>query len=181
MRSEFNVIELEVHYRVGRHICALADWIAKPAKGHKTISDGCQYDETKNPSKVERFTGPLDKQTQEIVKRVKNQLDAFPGEFIGVLCPKGSVLEAVAEKLVEELGELVCVQRSGDYQDFNPEIPVIVSTIHSGKGLEYRCVHIPSADSLKKMPHSRELIYTAVTRAKTSVTIYHGGRSQRLP
>jgi superfamily I DNA/RNA helicase len=173
MKSDFNVVELEFHYRIGRNICALADRIAKPAKGHKAISDGCQYNEIKNPSKVERLTASLDEQAEEIVERIKNQLDAFPGEFIGVLCPKGPVLETVADKLVEELGDLVCVQRSGDYHDFDLDKPVIVSTIHSGKGLEYRCVHIPSADSLKRMPHSRELIYTAVTRAKTSVTIYN--------
>lgn len=173
MKATFNVVELEMHYRIGRNICALADRVAKPAKGHKPISDGCQYDETKNQSTVERVTAPLSEQVARIIDRVETQLDAFPSEFIGVLCPKASVLNTVADALVSEFGNRVCVQKSGEYKDFDPEKPIIVSTIHGGKGLEYRCVHIPSADSLKSMPHSRELIYTAVTRAKTTVTIYH--------
>jgi DNA helicase IV len=172
MKSQFNVVELEMHYRIGRNICALADRIAKPAKGHKPISDGCQYNEAKNQSTVERITAPLVQQIGMIISRIKTQLDTFPDEFIGVLCP-GGALNMVTEALVEELGDLVCVQKQGEYQDFDLEKPIIVSTIHSGKGLEYRCVHIPSAESLKRTPHSRELIYTAVTRAKTTVTIYH--------
>lgn len=173
MEGEFNIVELEMHYRIGRAICALADRIAKPSKGHKPISDGCQYDEAKNPSSVDRHVAPLDEQVKLIVERIGTQMDAFPGEFIGVLCPTRAVLDAVATTIEADLGDVVCVQRPGEYQDFAPEKPVIISTIHSGKGLEYRCVHVPSAEALKSMPHSRELIYTAVTRAKTTVSIYH--------
>ena len=173
MKDAFNVVELEVHYRIGQKICAFADRLAKFSKGHKPISDGCQYDEVKNPSAVERNIAPLDDQVDMIVERIKTQLDTFPNEFIGVLCPTNGVLDVVATGLEAVLGGLVCVQKAGEYQDFDLSKPVVISTIHSGKGLEYRCVHIPSAESLKSMPHSRELIYTAVTRAKTTVSLYH--------
>jgi DNA helicase IV len=173
MKMSFNVVELELHYRIGRKICALADRLAKVAKGHKQITDGCQYDEVKNPSSVERHIAPLDEQIEMIVERIKTQMETFPDEFIGVLCPNTDVLDAVAGELTTALGSRVCVQRGGDYHDFDLSRPVIISTIHSGKGLEYRCIHVPSAEALKGMPHSRELIYTAVTRAKTTVTIYH--------
>lgn len=173
MKGSFNVVELELHYRIGRNICLFADRLAKPSRDHKPITDGCQYNEVKNPSSVERERLSLDKQIERIAKRVKTQLQTFPGEFIGVLCPTNKVLDQVAEELTAELGKRVCVQKSGEQDYFDLKHPVVVSTIHSGKGLEYRCVHIPSAESLKFMPHSRELIYTAVTRAKTTVTIYH--------
>jgi superfamily I DNA/RNA helicase len=173
MRSKFNVIELEKHYRIGRKICELADRLAKSSKGHKPISDGCQYDELKSESSVFRATRPFDEQVALIIDRIKNQMDTFPGEFIGILCPRLQVLEDIAPRLQTALGSVVCVQRGGDYRDFDQRKPVIISTIHGGKGLEYRCVHIPSAESLKSMPHSRELAYTAVTRARTTVSIYH--------
>ena len=173
MRGRFNVVELETHYRIGRNICALADRIARPSKGHKLIGDGCRYDEAKNESKVEHIVLPLPEQIAMIGERIKNQLDTFPDEFIGVLCPTNDVLDVVASELERSLGTVVNVQRSQDYHDFDLKHPVIVSTIHSGKGLEYRCVHIPSTETLKKGPRSRELIYTAVTRAKTSVVIYN--------
>ena len=173
MSSRFNVVELKTHYRIGRNICALADRIAKPSKGHKQIGEGCRYDETTNESTVEVFELSLEKQIEMISERIQNQLEVFPEEFIGVLCPTNAVLDIVAASLEKLLGRIVCVQRSESYQDFDLERPVIISTIHNGKGLEYRCVHIPSTETLKTVPRSRELIYTAVTRAKTALAIYH--------
>lgn len=176
MKDRFHVVELETHYRVGQNICELADRIAKPARGHKLILDGSQYDEKKRKSSVERFKLSVDDQMGLMATRIRTQVDAFPGEFIGVLCATSSVLDSVTEYLSDVMNEILCVQKSGDYQDFDLRRPVIVSTIHGGKGLEYRCVHIPSAESLRwprSKPHSRELMYTAITRAKTSVSIYH--------
>lgn len=173
MGATFKIVELELHYRIGRNICFFADRIAKPARGHKLITDGCQYDERKNPSSVERIKTPFPDQINAIVERIKVQLVTFPGEFIGVLCPTNAVLAEVANELASHFNAELCVQQAGSQQDFDIARPIVVSTIHSGKGLEYRCVHIPSAESLKGMPHPRELIYTAVTRARTTVTLYH--------
>lgn len=169
----FDIVELQKHYRIGRKICAFADRLAKPAKGHKPISAGAQYDEDKNPSLVERVQLTFADQIETIASRCKTQIETFPGEFIGVLCPTNPILNAVALELAKKLPDLVTVQRKGEYEDFDDSRPVILSTVHGGKGLEYRCVHFPAGEELKHVPRSREVVYTAVTRARTTVSIYH--------
>ena len=51
-------------------------------------------------------------------------------------------------------------------------------TTHSSKGLEFRAVHIVGTDKVKKFNLQRNLTYTAITRAKTSLNIYS---SMNLP
>ncbi|WP_404364431.1 ATP-binding domain-containing protein [Corallococcus coralloides] len=168
-----NQIELRFHYRIGRSICLLADRIAKPARGHKPIFDGCCYDEAKAASSVRVIKGEIDIQLASLVESIKQQLDAYPGELIGVMCPRNDALDVVVEHLELHFPGMLTVQRRGEYLPFSSEKPIVCSTLHNGKGLEFRCVHIVSTELLKGMPHNRELIYTGVTRAKTSLRIYH--------
>jgi len=59
-------------------------------------------------------------------------------------------------------------------REFDPKLPVWVSTVHSSKGLEYRCAHIVSADELSTFnAHERRVVFMAITRAKTTLDIYH--------
>ena len=51
-----------------------------------------------------------------------------------------------------------------------------VSTIHSVKGLEFRALHLADAERLKRFPAQRRMSYVAVTRAKTSLSVYHRER-----
>jgi ATP-dependent exoDNAse (exonuclease V) alpha subunit len=44
-------------------------------------------------------------------------------------------------------------------------------TVHSAKGSEFRAVHLLEGEAFK--PHNRELAFTAATRAKTEVSVYH--------
>jgi len=175
-KSTYEVIELKKHYRIGRKICAFADKLAKHSKGHRKILSGCQYDETRDPqSSVIRIPkDTIDEQVEALTDLCRLHLDTFPGEFIGVMCPTNDVLDTVAPELERVFGDKVVVQRTGDFSDYSEDHPIIVSTIHAGKGVEYRCVHIPIAEE-NKYAHNRELMYTAVTRARTSVTIYHTG------
>ena len=64
------------------------------------------------------------------------------------------------------------------YSDFNNEKRVILTTTHGSKGLEFRAVHILGTDKVKRFPLQRNLTYTAITRAKTSLNIYS---SRNLP
>jgi hypothetical protein len=41
--------------------------------------------------------------------------------------------------------------------------------------LEVRALHFAAAEYVKKVPHQRNVGFTAVTRAKTSLAIYHDG------
>jgi DNA helicase IV len=133
------------------------------------------YDEATYPSTVE-VLGELGikDQVAEAVKRIKTQLQAYPGEMIGVLCPRAEDLKIVAELLdASEIAGEMQVQRAGAYTPIIAERPVVVTTVQGAKGLEFRAVHLMAADKLKKFRTQRNLTYTAVTRAKTTLVVYH--------
>jgi superfamily I DNA/RNA helicase len=68
------------------------------------------------------------------------------------------------------------VQTSDEgYEAFDPQRSICVCKLHSAKGLEFRAFHILAAEGLKKFPMQRELTFMGVTRAKTSLCIYHSG------
>jgi superfamily I DNA and RNA helicase len=170
-------IELKRHYRIGHAICRLADRIAKPSKGHRMIFEGCCYDEDSQPSRVQRFDVPLDEQLRRAAEAISHQIDAYPEELIGVLCPRNEHLKQVAAYLQRSFPSKVLVQASdAEYQDFQTSMPITCSSLHNAKGLEFRCVHVLACDGLLGLPRNRELIYTGVTRAKTSLDIYHDGQ-----
>ena len=50
---------------------------------------------------------------------------------------------------------------------------MIVGTIHSTKGMEFRTCHIVSAECIKKFATQKKMAFTAATRAKTSLNIYN--------
>jgi superfamily I DNA/RNA helicase len=52
---------------------------------------------------------------------------------------------------------------------------VLLSTVHATKGLEVRALHILVAEDLRVFDRHRHVAYMAVTRAKTSLSIYHSG------
>ena len=65
------------------------------------------------------------------------------------------------------------MQRAGAYSSFSPDRHVVLSTTMGAKGVEFRAAHILAADNLKRFPTQRNLTYTAVTRTKTSLSVYH--------
>jgi superfamily I DNA/RNA helicase len=52
---------------------------------------------------------------------------------------------------------------------------VIVSTFHAAKGMELRALHLAACDELKSsfFLNNRRMTFTAVTRAKTAISVYH--------
>lgn len=167
---------LHHHYRNGIKICRVADGIKNLIDNPKSMEATSNYDEAAYPSTVE-VLGQLEIEAQvlEAVKRIKTQLQAYPGEMIGVLCPRAEDLKAVAERLAaSEITEEVQVQRAGAYTSIIAGRSVVVTTVQGAKGLEFRAVHLMAADKLKKFATQRNLTYTAVTRAKTTLVVYHG-------
>jgi superfamily I DNA/RNA helicase len=59
------------------------------------------------------------------------------------------------------------------YEIFDPQKSICACKLHSAKGLEFRALNILAAEGLKKFPMQRELAFMGVTRAKTSLCIYH--------
>src|ERR1700730_18454828 len=53
------------------------------------------------------------------------------------------------------------------------EKALIVTTVHGAKGLEFRALHLLGMDRIVKFPSQKRMSYTAVTRCKTSLRIYH--------
>jgi DNA helicase IV len=166
---------LTAHYRNGLKICRVADGIKNLIDHPDGLEATSNYDEAKFPSTVEVFGDlSLEEQIALAVPRIQTQLLAYPGEMIGVFCARVEDLDVVREELAAStLRDEIHVQRAGAYSPFSPDRQVVLSTIMGAKGLEFRAVHILAADALKKFPTQRNLTYTAVTRAKTSLSIYH--------
>lgn len=171
-------VPLRFHYRCGEKICKLADGIAKYTTEHERLEDTCNYDESVRPSRV-TIHGQVSPETQAqlIIEDLRVQLKAYPGELLGVACPLreqvGPIWDAISAS--SELAPFaVCQTNEEGYVAFQPHTCISVSTIHSAKGLEFRTLHIPGAEGIKKHgPVQRNVAYTAVTRAKTSLSIYH--------
>jgi superfamily I DNA/RNA helicase len=169
-------LSLRYHYRNGRKICELADGIAKDTEGHEKLLATSQYDEDDRPSTVETFQGNLSAQCEKICTALKTQLRVYPKEFLGVVCPKN---EAVAQVWAHLNADPILSPRlnllGDDVHGFDEDRPICVCSIHAAKGLEVRALHIAAADGIKRFQQQRNLAFTAVTRAKTSLFIYHEG------
>jgi superfamily I DNA/RNA helicase len=166
---------LRFHYRNGKNICKLADGLAKDSETYEPLLPTSRYNEEENPSKVTSHQGNIDTQCRVMGAALRTQLRVFKGEFVGVICPKKDLVNAVWERLQNEadLEPLLCrVEEDGDA--FNPSRPICVTTAHSAKGLEVRALHFAAAEHIKG-PNQRNLMFTAATRAKTSLAIYHEG------
>lgn len=166
---------LTSHYRNGLTICRVADGIKNLIDQPEGLEATSNYDEATFPSTVDVFGGrSLEAQIAEAIPRIQTQLQAYPGEMIGVFCPRVQDLDFVSQQLAASaIGGDLHVQRAGAYSSFSPDRLVVLSTTIGAKGLEFRAVHILAADKLKKFPTQKNLSYTAVTRTKTSLSVYH--------
>jgi superfamily I DNA/RNA helicase len=159
-----NVITLKYHYRTGLKICRVADGVVKDSANFAPMHGDCKYDEDVRPSSLQAFPSEsLEAQFLQIVQRLPNQLDAYPGELIGVLFPKREQVAA----FMDEIGR----------HNLGPEASrVRVDTMHGAKGLEFRAVHIGGVEALYRMGATQKrLIYTSILRGRTAVAIYHTG------
>lgn len=171
-----NVYTLKYHYRNGEKICLVADELAKGWGGLEPLMPTSNYDEHLLPSSVTILPCPsLEAQVEQAVLGLDLQMKAYPDEFLGVLCPSRSCLKSAWSILQgSKLGGRATLQSADDgYVSFDGDNPICVCTIHGAKGLEFRAVHILDAENMKKSSLNRNIAYTAVTRAKTSLSVYH--------
>lgn len=165
---------LKYHYRNGLKICRVADGIHGLVDHSGGMEATSNYDEEAYPSTVQCFGRlSLDEQIEKALEAIPAQLAAYSDEYIGVLCPRKEELVTVGEALLaSNIGDQVHVQH-GDYEPLSADRRVVATTIHGAKGLEFRAGHIISADLVKKFPLQKKMAYTAVTRCKTSLAVYH--------
>ncbi len=168
---------LTSHYRNGLKICRVADGVKNLIDDARGLEATSNYDEASFPSTVDPFGDlSLDEQVARAIPRIETQLQAYPGEMIGVFCPRVQDLDHVQALLeLSSIAGDLHVQRAGAYSSFSPDRMVVLSTTMGAKGLEFRAVHILAAEKLRNFPTQRNLTYTAVTRTKTSLSVYHEG------
>jgi superfamily I DNA/RNA helicase len=165
---------LSRHYRNGEAICRVADAIGKNF-GEPPLINSCNYDETKAKSsatledckdEVELF--------QKLVARLSQQLKAYPDELIGVACPRNEEVDKVRQALSATAEVSPYLVDAGEvFSPFDPSQRIWIGTMHDAKGLEFRALHLAFTEFLKKMgPSQKRLAFTAVTRAKTALSVY---------
>jgi superfamily I DNA/RNA helicase len=168
------LVTLEQHYRIGIKICDFADQILPPKAGDAPLSEGCNYDEEARPSSVfPIYSVDREAQFDECIDQIKEQRRYITDEPIGVLTINSDTRDQFWDRLMQR-GELagICIrQRQEEYQPFGPNSAVRIMTVASAKGSEFRAVHLLEAENYR--PGSRELAFTAVTRAKTEVILHH--------
>ena len=168
--------ELTDHYRNGRKICRLADGILNELDSEDGMEASTKYNENEFESSVRSYGDlSIDEQATACIEEIQTQLTAYPGELIGVLCPRQDEIDAVWSILsTSPIGKDSQLQKFlGGYSAFDANRRVIVTTIHGAKGLEFRALHLLGMDKISKFPTQKRMAYTAVTRCKTSLRIYH--------
>jgi len=166
---------LRFHYRNGVNICRVADEIAKNWLGYRPLAETANYDEKANPSTVDYARcKSIEEQIAMIISRLSTQRIAFPDQLIGILCPKKSTMNAIWDAIkVSEHSDSALLLHGSIRDAFPSDKQVIVSTFHAAKGLEFRALHLAGCDELKSFENNRRITFTAVTRAKTSLSVYH--------
>lgn len=167
---------LRFHSRNGLNICRLADGIAKESEDYEPLVSTSNYDERAVPSTVKVIrTNTLEEQCNIILGRIEVQLRAYPNEYIGIITPRREELSNLSEFFMQTYlysDGLLQVRQEG-YAPFDLSKPVILTTLHSAKGLEFRALHIAALDRVKCFEKQRNMCFTSVTRAKTVLCIYH--------
>jgi|SRR5581483_3872421 len=166
---------LRYHYRIGHKICRLADTFYADRKEDSLFSTSL-YNEKQRPSSVELVRcRSVDEQGAEIIKKLEVQLQAYPDELLGVMCPRRDQRDRIYNMIAASSIGNLAVNQSDD-PTFEPDKPIYVSTLHSSKGLEYRASHLAFAESIKEFDYHKNMTYTAVTRTKTSLSVYSVGQ-----
>lgn len=167
--------ELTHHYRNGIQICIVADAIGKTS-GNPDIRPTCNYVEAANRSKVEFFKlDSIEKQCERLIAKLTQEIKAYPNELLGVACPLNTDVSVVTEAIKGSplLPKLI---EGNDFSDDDEGRCIFVSSLHDIKGLEFRTMHLVGMESVWKMrDQQKRLSFTAVTRAKTLLSVYFSG------
>ena len=166
---------LRYHYRCGRSICRVADELGKRWPKYEELTPTSNYDEKRRPSSVESIRCPdPDDEAAQVIDKLRIQLQAYPDELIGVIAPRQEEAEAFWSRVsVSDVGPAAVFHTDRSGLLFSSSKNIFVGTMHSAKGLEFRTLHIVGGDFLGRFAgRQRFLAFTAVTRAKTSLSVY---------
>jgi superfamily I DNA/RNA helicase len=182
LQSYSETIELRFHYRNGIQVCRLADQIMKGKAIHAPMEPNSHYNEVARPSSVEHVhcKRGIEEQCEVTVGKLETQLQAYPNELLGVICPRREEFELIRSYLGRSQLSDLCVYQDPKYgyKPFDDDHRICVSTIHGSKGLEFTALHILACDTFRSpgfYTTNRNMTFTAVTRAKTSLCLYYSG------
>lgn len=170
-----NVYSLKLHYRNCADVCRVADGIMNGKPEHVPLVKHSNYNEAEYPSNFKTKAGiTIAEQAHHIIKQIADQRLAYPTELIGILTVRNDDLDEIAQHLKKsEFSDQFTMCHS---DSFDSDKPIWLSTISSAKGLEFRALHLAGMDHVSKTgPAQKRICFTAVTRAKTALTIYHQG------
>ena len=176
----FEEHRLTAHYRIGHAIAKVADKIFEPADPGDLLLANCNYDETKLQSSAEHLA--LDSREQQFDRmcaKLRTQLKAYPREMIGILVAQNKSIDDLRAKFADHplQPEVVYHDENGTFMD---DGRIHVMTIASSKGTEFRAVHLYAAEEVANIQDTQQFWYTAVTRAKTSLTAYSSPGDRNL-
>lgn len=170
---------LTKHFRIGQEIAKVADRLMPPAKGGRSLESTCNYDPSVQGASTAIMHTCENRQIQlkKMHEIIEVQLDAFPGEALGIFCPtQDDRLEIKRYFMKTNLADRICVHGVDEGATFAGGAIIHIMTLHASKGTEFRCVHIFGAEGLRTFPLRRTtLSYTGVTRAKTALNVYKTG------
>ena len=170
LKEKTKVIELKTHYRIGHEICRVADIVGKSA-GLPPIEDDCNYKDAE--AKVHFMKCADDEeQAQQIIEALKVQMTAYPDDLLAVAAPRKIDRDFLRARLESsELAPFILPPRKAGADDENQRI--YIAHLSEIKGLEFRTIHLGLMQHLHKLRENQKRIaYTAITRAKTTVSIY---------
>lgn len=174
LRAKAKTTPLPWHYRNGLAICRLADRLAEkwgPAMSNLTKTS--RYDEVAHPSDVRVY--PCSSFREEVRLALQNldaQAEVYPKEDLALLVPKNTSLAALGEALDEQDRPYRNLGEDWDAQlALGPQL--WIGTVHNAKGCEFRAVHVLNSEGFRGMPNTRQMAYTAATRARTILCWYH--------
>lgn len=170
--------ELRYHYRIGTSIAEVADKALQPHDDADRLRANCNYREDELQSRAELLEyGDRREQFEAMYTTIERQLRSYPGEGIGIIVPRIFMIDELRQMFKNTPNaELVAYhEHQAAEHSFQSSKLIHVIVLKSAKGTEFRAVHLYGLEELKFPQHRRELLFTAITRAKTALTGYYTG------
>ncbi|MDP1665551.1 MAG: AAA family ATPase [Methylobacter sp.] len=175
----FSKTTLRYHYRIGRAISDVADKALQPENDADRLQTNCNYKEDELQSRAELLQfASRQEQFDVMYKTIVLQLRSYLDEDVGILVPLTTMvteLQGMFDKT--PLAKSVAYHNDNSVeQSFQSGKRIHVIVLKSAKGTEFRAVHLYGLEELKFPQVRRELLFMAITRAKTALTGYYSGR-----
>ncbi len=174
IQDRVKTIELKTHYRIGHEICRAADAVGKAA-GIPPILDTCNYKDAE--SRVPFYCcASNEEQAKKIIEALMVQLTAYPEELLAVVGPRKADRDFLRGQLeASALAPLILPHRRSGSDD--PKQRIYVAHLTEIKGLEFRTIHLALMQHIHRLGQNQKRIaYTAITRGKTTVSVYFTGK-----